>query len=58
MTVLALAEMVQQSLSRVASNLDVERHGGSTIVTAVIGDQSFTITVQELPKDRDEPAIT
>ena len=58
MTVLALAEHLEHCLAERADHVRKETSNARVIFTATVGKQSFVVTVEELAKDSDEPAIT
>lgn len=58
MTVLAMAEHMERCLSERADDVQVDKSNTKVRYTATVGKQSFIITVEELAKDAEEPAIT
>jgi hypothetical protein len=58
MTVLALAEHIGHCLEQRADNVKKDVSNTRVAYTVTIGKQSFAVTVEELAKDSDQPAIT
>lgn len=58
MTLLALSEHVEHCLAERADEVRKETSNTRVTYTATVGKQSFAVTVEELAKDSDEPAIT
>jgi hypothetical protein len=57
-TVLSLAEHIEQCLLERADELSRDTSNRRVTYTATIGKQSFVVTVEEHAKDWVEPAIT
>jgi hypothetical protein len=57
-TVLAFSEQIEKCVSASADELQSEKSHQKVTLTAVVGKQTFVITVQEMAKDHDEPAIS
>ena len=58
MTVLALSEHIEHCLAERVHEVRKEASNTRVTYTAIVGKQSFVVTVEELAKDSDEPAIT
>ena len=58
MTVLALSEHIQQCLGERVDEVRKDTSNTRVTYTAMVGKQSFVVTVEEVAKDSDEPAIT
>jgi hypothetical protein len=57
-TVLALSEQIEKCVSAGVDKLEAQKSNQKVTLTAVVGEQTFVITVQETAKDDDEPAIS
>jgi hypothetical protein len=58
MTVLAIAEQIRQCLGERARSIKSEKTNGGVTLTVEVGEQAFVVTVAELAKDHDSPAIS
>lgn len=58
MTVLAISEQIEKCVSAGADRMETQKSNQKVTLTAVVGKQTFVITVEELAKDDDEPAIS
>ncbi len=58
MTVLAFAEHLERCISERADDLRAEKSNAKVTYTAIVGKQAFLVTVEELAKEVQEPAIT
>lgn len=57
MTLVSIAERVSDSLSEVSGDLQTARDASRITMSFTVGRQMFLVTVEELPKDDDEPAV-
>lgn len=55
---LALSEEIEKCVSAGADKVEAQKSNQKVTLTAVVGKQTFVITVQETAKDDDEPAIS
>ena len=58
MTVMALAEHIEKCLQDRAEDLQVDKSNSRVTYTVTVSKQAFIVTVQELAKDAQEPALT
>ena len=58
MTVLALSEHIEHCLAERVDEVRKDTSNTRVTYTAVVGKQSFVVTVEELAKDSDEPSVT
>ena len=58
MTLLAFSEHLEHCLTERADEIRKDTSNARVTYTATVGKQSFVVTVEELAKDSDEPAIT
>ena len=58
MTLLSLSEHIERCLAERADEVRKQTSNTQVTYSAIVGKQSFVVTVEELAKDSDEPAIT
>lgn len=57
MTLLSIAERVSDSINEVSGDLQTAREASRITMSFTVGRQMFRVTVEELPKDDEEPAV-
>ena len=57
MTLGTIAERVERVLQDTADHLDSEKVDHKIIYRVAVGKQLFTVTCEEMPPDRVEPAV-
>lgn len=58
MTLLAVAGYIEHCLAERVDEVRKDTSSTRVTCTVTVGKQSFVVTIEELAKDSDEPAIT
>lgn len=57
MTLLSIAERVSHLLNEVSGDIETARDASRITISFTVGRQMFRVTVEELAKDDEEPAV-